>query len=495
MKNLFWGSKLALLLIYFNSLLLVMAILVFTGTASVWAPWLLLLLALVSSVIIYNKLAKPLGVLMQIRDILKDARNGDFSHRITNVPHMGEIGQVAWEVNDTFDQLETYFREVETTFARVEQERFGRNAQDGGLAGAFGDSLREINAAIVHVEQNYQNLVKNRLMSGMQTMNAQNTKSNLQMTQSDLNKISADILTIGDISTDTMQKAEESRLTVDTVAATFRQNLQLTHESQESVHQLNRMGNEIGGILQLISNIADQTNLLALNAAIEAARAGEHGRGFAVVAQEVRTLAEHTLNATKQIGSVVQQFQSISGEILTKQQHLSDGSQLQMEQLQRLEQTFIALAGQARKAQDQVKKARIMTFTSLVKVDHIVYKQNAYAAFNQGRDSEESKAVAVNHQGCRLGQWYQGDGNTIFGHLANYKVLASPHQQVHDNVHQVLTLMSQDWQHEVSVQDEILAGYAKMENASTEVFNLLNQLLEDVQIQDGASQTNYRTHQ
>ena len=160
MKNLFWGSKLAILLGYFNGLLLLMALLVFSGVATVWAPWLLLLASAVSSFVIFNKLSKPLGVLMQIRDILKSARDGDFTHRITNVPHMGEIGQVAWEVNDTFDQLETYFREVETTFARVEQERFGRNAQDGGLAGAFGESLREINAAIVHVEENYQNLVK-----------------------------------------------------------------------------------------------------------------------------------------------------------------------------------------------------------------------------------------------------------------------------------------------------------------------------------------------
>lgn len=481
MKNLFWGSKLAILLGYFNALLLLMALLVFSGLATAWAPWLLLFASAVSSIIIFNKLSKPLGVLMQIRDILKSARDGDFTHRITNVPHMGEIGQVAWEVNDTFDQLETYFREVETTFARVEQERFGRNAQDGGLAGAFGESLREINAAIVHVEQNYQNLVKNRLMSGMQTMNAENTKSNLQMTQGDLNAISSDILSIGEISADTRQKADESRHTVETVVATFKQNLQLTTESQEAVHQLNQMGNEIGGILQLISNIADQTNLLALNAAIEAARAGEHGRGFAVVAQEVRTLAEHTINATKQIGSVVQQFQSISAEILSKQQQLSDGSQVQMDQLHDLEQTFIGLAAQARKAQNQVKKARIMTFTSLVKVDHIVYKQNAYAAFNRGRESQEGKAVEVGHQACRLGQWYQGDGKTIFGHLSSYKLLEAPHQQVHQNVHEVLKSMSQDWQHEVSVQDDILACYAKMEQASTEVFNLLNSLLADAQ--------------
>ncbi|MFC3226614.1 methyl-accepting chemotaxis protein [Marinibaculum pumilum] len=80
--------------------------------------------------------------------------------------------------------------------------------------------------------------------------------------------------------------------------------------TQQTVRQLAAVGERIGEVVELISDIAAQTNLLALNATIEAARAGEAGKGFAVVASEVKNLATQTGRATEDIGRQIAEIQS-----------------------------------------------------------------------------------------------------------------------------------------------------------------------------------------
>ena len=107
----------------------------------------------------------------------------------------------------------------------------------------------------------------------------------------------------------TRTKADDGYQLVSRVVQSMHSVNKVTGVLHANMQGLGTQAESIGGVMNVISDIADQTNLLALNAAIEAARAGEAGRGFAVVADEVRKLAEKTMQATQEVGGNITAIQ------------------------------------------------------------------------------------------------------------------------------------------------------------------------------------------
>ncbi len=87
-------------------------------------------------------------------------------------------------------------------------------------------------------------------------------------------------------------------------------------EADRATQRLSGAVQSMGGIVQLIQNIAGQINLLALNATIESARAGDAGKGFAVVANEVKNLARQAADATDQITKEINDIQSVTTDVV-----------------------------------------------------------------------------------------------------------------------------------------------------------------------------------
>jgi len=112
-------------------------------------------------------------------------------------------------------------------------------------------------------------------------------------------------------------EASEGQQTVEESVTSIQRLSNTVDQASSVIARLEQDSMEIGGVLDVIRNIAEQTNLLALNAAIEAARAGEQGRGFAVVADEVRTLASRTQKSTQEIQEMIERLQAASKEAVT----------------------------------------------------------------------------------------------------------------------------------------------------------------------------------
>ena len=141
----------------------------------------------------------------------------------------------------------------------------------------------------------------------------------LEYTNSAVNKLNQMKLSINDIAEKVKQTANNSDIAADLskqgkeavqkVANEIEKVAGTVNNTVGQVNRLQERTRDIGDIINVIREIADQTNLLALNAAIEAARAGETGRGFAVVADEVRHLAQRTGEATGDIEKMITQVQ------------------------------------------------------------------------------------------------------------------------------------------------------------------------------------------
>lgn len=428
----------------------------------------------------YRQMTPYLKALEKIYQTLRKCHQGELHHRITKVYALGEVGKVAWELNELLDLCEAYFRELSTVFNRASRHDYTRPALEQGLPGQIKVGIQLANRSLVEMRDNHQQQLFVQLSSGLHHLNAGNLISNLKLCQEDMLNITQTLAEVAAIAEANAQAASSSKQGVDDVRQAVEAIAGKVANAANIIAELSNTSQQVIKALSIITDIADQTGLLALNASIEAARAGEYGRGFAVVADEVKALSNRTKEAAVEIAKILKGF----GQSVTAISQEAQASVELANQMQPIVATFSARFGEFEAAASKTKLsatcAQETSFSTLVKLDHIIYKQNAYLAVADKKREEEAKAIAVDHHSCRLGKWYyQGVGKERFGDLPSYKRLESPHAQVHTSAHQALALSRQDWQAQPELIGQILKQMEQMEQGSNEVMKLLTSMTKE----------------